>query len=832
VPTLAVCITESHLTAEVKDGEIQISEMTIFRCDRESTKKGGVVIYVNNKFAASTEVILSSSTGLVEMLVLKITRLNLILVTIYRPPRCPINDFSMAFTELERILNEQQAPTPNIIITGDFNFPNICWESEQMQNVQGVSRDDRSQADKIFYLISSHCLYQHVNKPTREENILDLFFTNNDELVNDIEIIPTISDISDHKIINVKTNFYETMKECIQSTQLEHISFKNFNFFNEKVNWEAIQLTLANVRWVERMHTMTVEEKYDFIKETLLKIAKEFVPQRKQNTNKKSTIPRDRRILMRNRTKIIKKLNSNLNDNMRRRLKDKLVEIETAICNSHKNQRFAEETKAINSIKRNSKYFFKYAKKYATTKSSIGPLTAPDGSIVADPKEMCKLLKLQYENVFSKPKHIINIQGSEEDLVPPNFNSLNDINFEENDLEMACKELKLNSAAGPDEIPAIMLQKCRKQLSKPLHLLWLHSFETGIIPQNLKMAFVTPIYKGGGKSKPSNYRPVALTSHIIKVFEKVIKNKMNQFLEDNQLMNTGQHGFRRGRSCLSQLLSHYSRIIDILETGNGADVLYLDFAKAFDKVDHGVLLQKLTKIGIIGKVQSWLKAFITNRNQKVVIEGVQSDQTAVISGVPQGSVLGPLLFLILLSDIDNNVTNSTITSFADDTRITGKISNGNDVQQLQQDLSTVSNWAETNNMLFNDSKFELLRYGVKIPEVNYITSSGHIIERLQEVRDLGIIMSDDATFSSHITKITKTARIISGWILRVFSARDRITMLTLFKSLVLPHLEYCCILWSPYKAKIIQQIEGIQRSFTAKIQEQQLQDKNYWERLK
>jgi hypothetical protein len=532
---------------------------------------------------------------------------------------------------------------------------------------------------------------------------------------------------------------------------------------------------------------------------------------------------------MRKRTNVLKKLKANKNIQKERRLRDKFVEIENALCTSHKNQRDAEEIKAIKAIKKNSKYFFKYAKKYSTTKSCIGPLTAPNGQTITDIKQMSQLLKVQYESVFSKPKsiHADESEGS----TSSSQKVLNDIKFDEKDIEKACKELKPNSAAGPDEIPAILLQKCREQLSKPLQVLWNHSLREGQIPLELKMAHITPIYKGGGKNKPSNYRPVALTSHVIKVFEKVVRNRLTEFLEENQLMNKGQHGFRRGRSCLSQLLSHHTQILNILESGSGADVLYLDFAKAFDKVDHGVLLHKLSKLGITDKVWHWLKAFLINRTQKVVIEGVKSDPSTVISGVPQGSVLGPLLFLILLGDIDQNTPNSIVTSFADDTRITGKINCENDIKLLQADLHTVSTWADENNMLFNDSKFELLRYGKKV-EAKYSTKTGHEIEETSQVRDLGITMSDDASFSSHITKVTKTARALTGWILRVFSARDKLTMLTLFKSLVLPHLEYCCVLWNPAVFRYIQQIEGVQRTFTFKIQDPQLQDKNYWQRLK
>ena len=191
----------------------------------------------------------------------------------------------------------------------------------------------------------------------------------------------------------------------------------------------------------------------------------------------------------------------------------------------------------------------------------------------------------------------------------------------------------------------------------------------GKIPQILKTANIVPIYKGKGapRSKAKNYRPVALTSHITKIFEKVIRRYIIQFMELNQLFNPSQHGFRTGRSCLSQLLAHYERILQLMEEGLDVDVIYLDFAKAFDKVDFTIILQKLKDMGIQGHVGRWIHQFITGRTQSVLVNGCRSKPAKVLSGVPQGSVLGPLLFLVLIGDIDQNIASAFLSSFADDT---------------------------------------------------------------------------------------------------------------------------------------------------------------------
>ena len=288
--------------------------------------------------------------------------------------------------------------------------------------------------------------------------------------------------------------------------------------------------------------------------------------------------------------------------------------------------------------------------------------------------------------------------------------SLESIDFNADDIKNAIKELRGNAAAGPDNIPAVLLKECADQLAKPLYLLWSKSLRTGKIPAGLKKAIITPIFKGGARSVPKNYRPIALTSHLIKIFEKIVVKNLAKFLEENGHMNENQHGFRAKRSCLSQLIAHYELILEALESNAAVDVIYLDFSKAFDKVDHGILMQKLKKYNITGELGIWIHNFLLNRTQQVTVEKCLSTESQVISGVPQGSVLGPLLFLILLADIDQDVSSSAVSSFADDTRFLKKIEKLLDTLLLQKDLNTVYEWSKTNNMVFNSEKFEGITY--------------------------------------------------------------------------------------------------------------------------
>ena len=441
---------------------------------------------------------------------------------------------------------------------------------------------------------------------------------------------------------------------------------------------------------------------------------------------------------------------------------------------------------------------------------------------------MAEILSAQYSSVFTQPSPSPYHDIEEKTDIP----TITDISFTEKDITDAIDELSNTAASGPDGMAAIFLKKCKNSLSGTLYLLWRDFLDQGITPWKLKEGHIIPIHKGGHQGLAANYRPVALTSHLIKVFEKVIRIYLVNFLEKNDIFNVNQHGFRIGRSCLSQLLTHYDRILSLLEKGLNVDTIYLDFAKAFDKVDHSLVLKKLSLLGIRGKILEWIKSFLTNRTQRVMVNGFLSEPAHVISGVPQGSVLGPLLFLILIEDIDKDIATSFISSFADDTRLSRATYGVGDASALQTDLEKVYQWAIDNNMMFNGKKFEALRYGsdeVLKAITSYTSPDGSIIPDKDHLRDLGVTMSADGSFQQHISQMCQSARNMCGWILRTFRSRNAELMLTLWKSLVLPILDYCSQLWSPIKTGLIQEIENIQKSFTRKIYCEKRGD--YWERL-
>ena len=404
----------------------------------------------------------------------------------------------------------------------------------------------------------------------------------------------------------------------------------------------------------------------------------------------------------------------------------------------------------------------------------------------------------------------------------------------------AISEIKLDSAPGPDGIPAILLKRCATSLCVPIHLLWSESMSSGIVPSFYKTGFVSPLFKKGSRCEPSNYRPVTLTSHIVKVYERVVRKHMVHYLETNNLLTDKQHGFRSNRSCLTQMLDHFDDIYEGFTRGEDTDSIYLDYAKAFDKVDLDLLILKLKKYGFGNKLVDWIQSFLSDREQVVVLNGVHSDIAKVLSGVPQGTVLGPLLFILFINDLEQVVTSSTVSFFADDTRVSKQISCYEDCMLLQDDLYKILDWSRRNNMKLHEQKFELLNHlhnskssiyelPFVVENLRYKVSSEEILYSVENVRDLGVQVSNDLSWSRHIGSMVTKARSKLSWVFSVFKTRDRTVMTTLYKSLVRSTLEYCCPLWNPGKVTDIQLIEGVQRTFTSRISG--LQHLNYWERL-
>ena len=503
------------------------------------------------------------------------------------------------------------------------------------------------------------------------------------------------------------------------------------------------------------------------------------------------------------------------------------MESEQKLLESRRKEKLENEKRCIDCMKENPRMFYSFVNQQRNRRNEIGPFKI-DGELIYNGNEICEKLKLEYSSQMSKKSNTENSIQFEEN----NEDDLTDIVFDKKNIEDAIDELNENSSAGPDGLPSIFLKKTKKIISKPLAMLLRKSIDEGKIPEIFKLAYITPIHKGGSRQKPEQYRPVSLTSQIMKVFERVIKQKIMKHLILNHKLNKGQHGFVPGRSTQTQLLAHYNDIYETLMEGKRLDTVFLDFAKAFDKVDHDILLEKVKKHKISGKIGRWLGEFLKDRKFRVVANNCISEEADVISGVPQGTVLAAILFLIMISDIDENVKHCIVRSFADDTRVSKKVNNTEDTKLMQNDLEGIYEWAKSNKMEFNTNKFEQMIHGNANSVVieSYKASLGDEIQIKDTVKDLGILASNDLLFKEHMNKIINSSKVIMGMLLRTFSTREKDPMLKMYNTYIKSKMEYCCIVWSPVQQKYINELEKIQKSFTKKINN--MEEVDYHERLK
>ena len=261
-----------------------------------------------------------------------------------------------------------------------------------------------------------------------------------------------------------------------------------------------------------------------------------------------------------------------------------------------RNQKMKKKLAIVEKIKENPKAFYGYAKSHSVMRNDVLMMKDKEGKMTKNAREMANILQTQFSEVFSDPN---SADKGDPQFVPLNESIMLPEEFDacEQDFIDACGELKSNSAPGPDGIPAELIINCKEALAKPLLLLWKESFSTRVVPQFYKRSYICPTYKKDDRTLPSNYRPISLTSHIMKVAERVVRRIMVRHLEGNKLLSDHQHGFRRGRSTLTQLLSYSDEVLRGMLQGDPTDTIYLDYSKAFDKVDHELLIKKLSKYG-------------------------------------------------------------------------------------------------------------------------------------------------------------------------------------------------------------------------------------------
>ena len=373
-----ICLTESHLSPNIRDAEVAIKGYQIFRTERANeVSRGGIIVYIKHGLEPQAKIVSSGSLNSIEYQVIYLEKMNLLLITVYRSPQSVGNSFTTVMSRIDETLHQFEGKCSSIIMNGDFNLPDIVWDHGEISSSDNNWLNHRT----LKNFAEKHALVQKIDQPTRLNNILDLVFTNNDELFSEY-VVESSPSLSDHNII-IGNSIYGS-RHPIEKIAPNDDSFRSLNFFSERVNWEGINQELSNVNWDNIFSSGNLELDYKKFTETLFDICVSNVP-KKRARKKKTRIPRDRKILMQRRSRIEKQLFRAQGRN-RTRLNGTLQQIEEQLALSHLTEIREKETKAIATIGKCDKYFFAYAKSKSKLKTTVGPFLV-NGKAVEDPKK-------------------------------------------------------------------------------------------------------------------------------------------------------------------------------------------------------------------------------------------------------------------------------------------------------------------------------------------------------------------------------------------------------------------------------------------------------------
>jgi hypothetical protein len=477
------------------------------------------------------------------------------------------------------------------------------------------------------------------------------------------------------------------------------------------------------------------------------------------------------------------------------------------------------------------KLFHAYIRRKKRGRLGVGPLRDPDGQLVYKPLEMAELLASAFSGVYRED-------------IPPNPAPFQVFGGEMREFSIASQDvfdvlagLDVNSAMGLDGLHPKLLKECAVQLTQPLFILFNCSLQSGLLPDAWKSSLVIPIFKSKSRYDPLNYRPVSLTSVCCKSMERIVAAELVDYLESHHLLSSRQFGFRKARSTEDQMLLVYSEVVKSVDDGSVVDMAMLDFSKAFDVVSHPILLLKLQALGVSGVLLGWIGDFLASRTMCVGVDKVNSEPRDVLSGVPQGSVLGPILFLIYVNFLTDGLV-SKFGAFADDFKIYLSFQRCDVVggmSALQRDLDSVFQTASSWNLSLNPSKCVVFRFRrrfagwVGLGADAVYTLGGSRLEFVLAQRDLGVLVDVGLKFHGHIREVVRRASGLCSDLLRSTVNRSPDFMVTLFVSHVRPILDYCSCVWNLGYVQDVNLLESVQRRWTKQVRG--LSEVSYHDRL-
>lgn len=803
-----IILTETWLNNKVFDAEILDERYRVFRRDRESLtfsegkEGGGVIIAVHKSLNSFRNYSYESHCEDLWITIDINAKRKIHLCALYLPPPVQLEHFEHFSNKISTFINELDS----VMIVGDFNMSGISW-SMNCTDTHSVPNNYNNQLGyALMDFMSTYNLLQYNTIYNDNNKILDLVLANFSDPISVIrsdEILSKVDKYHPQLLIQIGISSLKLLSSTVSS---------RYKYF--KADYQKIEAYLVNVDWeIEFTKCETVDQQLHKFYEILYKVIKEFVPIQ-QNYKRKYPIWYSFSLIKILKEKEKLRIKAKVFNNDLDRYEYELLKERTKKKMNTDYSAYIENVQF--NICKNFKNFWLYVKNKYRNNGSIPQKMKLESRTAEDGVSIANLFADNFAAVYN-PSSSLNLENLAQSQ-NNNHHCLGFIHLSEKSIETSLKKLNVNKGAGEDDIHPVFFKRCATTLCKPLYIIYNKSLQDGDFPRIWKKAKVIPIPKSGDKSNVKNYRPISILCVLGKVFESLLCPILTWHVK--QMITEHQHGFFRNRSTTTNLAVFMENTIEAISSGKEIDVIYCDFKKAFDKVDHNILIKKLHEhFGIFGSLLQWFQSYLNGRTMTVNVNGHKSYEFTPTSGVPQGSHLGPILFLTFVDDIKHCILSSNFEFYADDLKLYKSVDSEISRQELQDDIGRLCTWCKDNLMELNREKCFHMKFSRK--KVIFNTTydiNGFKLNQVTEIEDLGIIMDKELRFISQInTVISKSLRML-GFIHRnTKKFKSILALKILYFCLVRSNIDYCSLIWYPDYQNNIQRIENIQKKFLKRL---------------
>ena len=780
-----VIVTETKFTLE----KITMAEASLpgycnpIRLDR-TAHGGGVCVWVKSTLAASRNDVMPVLHHEIVWVNIRLkTGKKIIIGAVYRPGSCPENDVSL-INHIGTCLEQIDHTSAHVLLAGDFNVHNQAWLHSTKTSLAG---------EQLEELCAIYGLNQHVHQPTRAANTLDLIISDVPGTVCSKVLDPLGR--SDHNI--VIADFHSPVLHHEPRTTRTVWQY-------HRADWHRLRDYLRNTKW-DTVLTHDPNASAEELTSIIQKGMDQFIPSKKLITKPSDPVwwsPACSRAT-RQKQSAWKKWRHHPDDpGYHQQFLDSLHHCSFVLCKAQ--EAHVQNVKAkLSSGNLRDKQWWTYVKRAGGKDrcSDIPLITDGNGKEYVTSKEKADCFGSFFANKCSLGDMDLS-DSTLPDLPQPHHVGLSHIRFRPPAVRRVLAQLDSSKATGPDGISARVLKECSDVLAAPVSRLFQLLMKKGVQPDIWKLASVVPVHKRASRSILKNYRPVSLLCILSKVMETLVNRQVVNYLERHQLLSPHQYGFRRGLGTADLLIALHHEWAAAAGEGGAARLLAVDIAGAFDRVSHCGVIHKAESCGLRGDLLKWLRSYLSNRRLQALVGGQTSTAYPVWAGVPQGSILGPTLFILYVNDIADGLPPEVgINTYADDTTLYTLISEPSNTQHttavLQAAVNTIEKWGARWKVTFEPSKSQTLtvthrRQPWPMPS---LTFGGETVPEDSQLKLLGVVFDPKLSFKDHIRNTAARANQRLFFFRKACKVLDHKGRVTVYKGFIRPVLEYCPLAW-------------------------------------